>query len=71
MNPDEWESLKALIEDSFWVMRVIGPCRVAACRTSGVRGKKADWFIVTINGNGKKRVSAFAGWSGGDQLWCS
>lgn len=24
MTPDEWEDLKGKIDDSFWVMRVIG-----------------------------------------------
>ena len=24
MTPDEWEALKAQVDDSFWVMRIIG-----------------------------------------------
>lgn len=25
MTPEEWESLKGRVDDSFWVMRIIGP----------------------------------------------
>lgn len=25
MTPEEWEDLKGNVDDSFWVMRIIGP----------------------------------------------
>jgi hypothetical protein len=26
MNAEEWQELRSMVEDSFWVMRVIGKC---------------------------------------------
>lgn len=28
MNAEEWQELRSMVEDSFWVMRVIGMCNV-------------------------------------------
>lgn len=35
MSPKEWEELRGQVDDSFWVMRVIGSYQVSFCTSTG------------------------------------